>query len=511
MENAKIVSPNGYGILFDTLTDKEIKTIKKELTFKPFDPTGYTKFVNNEFSVYRENEKRIYMPRFYGLKKFGNPDKDKLKLQEDNKCNFSFLAPESNNTSEKGKIQKDAIDNVVKNLTTIGGALLVLPCGYGKTYTAIKIWSIMKVKCLVLVHKDFLAEQWKEEIQKLTNAKIGIIKGKKVLTENCDIVIAMIPSLMVNDYDLKGFQMIIADECHHLAAPSFSKVLNKIACKYMLGLSATPERDDKLETVFKYYLGDTAFEYVEPPNPDVDIEFYHFADTGQKEYTEIFTPAGKRSKSRMITNLSGYDARNDFIVDKIAELVKLGRDVIVTSGRRGKENKGDSDSDSDDDTEKNNSKDTVGNSFQQLKILADKLLTKYNIESVTYVGGDKVSKLKEMDTKKVLFSIYQMVEEGFNCPKLNTMIYATPITKTKQIRGRIMRQKHEKFRPLIIDIIDCFSNFKNQANQRKNQYVKAGYNIKNFYWTNGIVTGEKPKKNKDSSNKNEEENYEFIE
>lgn len=491
---AKLISPNGYGVLIDTLNEKEIKNIKRELTFKPFDPTGYTKFVNNEFSVYRENEKRIYMPRFYGLKKFGTPDKDKLMLQEDNKCTFNFLAPESNNNSEKGKIQKDAIDSVIKNLNTIGGALLVLPCGYGKTYTAIKIWSIIKVKCLVLVHKDFLAEQWKEEIQKLTNAKVGIIKGKKVIIDDCDIVIAMIPSLMVNDYVLKDFQMIIADECHHLAAPSFSKVLNKIACKYMLGLSATPDRDDKLETVFKHYLGDIAFEFIEPPNPDVDIEFYHFADTGQKEYTEVFTSAGKRSKSRMITNLAAYSDRNDFIVEKIAELVKLGRDVIVTSGRRGK----DSDDSDEDDS------DGAVKSVQQLKILADRLLQKYQIDSVTYVGGDKVAKLKEMDTKKVLFSIYQMVEEGFNCPKLNTMIYATPITKTKQIRGRIMRQKHEKFKPLIIDIVDCFSNFKNQANQRKSQYLKAGYNIKNFYWTNGTISDDKPKKKKD-------ECYDFIE
>lgn len=494
----KKISINGYSILLNSLTDKEIKTIKRELTFKPFDPTGYTKFMNNEFSIYRENENRIFMPRFYGLKKFGSPNKDKLILQENKKCSFNFLAPESNNNSEKGKIQKDAIDAVINNLTTIGGALLVLPCGYGKTYTAIKIWSIMKVKCLVLVHKDFLAEQWKEEIMKLTNAKIGIIKGKKVIIDDCDIVIAMIPSLMVNNYKLDGFQMIIADECHHLAAPSFSKVLNKIACKYMLGLSATPDRDDKLEIVFKHYLGDIAFEYIEPPNPDVDIEFYHFADTGQKEYTEVFTPAGKRSKSRMITNLAGYSDRNDFIVDKIAELVKSGRDIIVTSGRRGKNSSGD---DSDSDNEENDSHKSV----QQLKILSERLMNKYQIDSVTYVGGDKVSKLKEMDTKKVLFSIYQMVEEGFNCPKLNTMIYATPITKTKQIRGRIMRQKHEKFRPLIIDIVDCFSNFKNQANQRKNQYLKAGYNIKNFYWNNGIITQEKPKKKKES------DSYDFIE
>lgn len=501
----KIISPNGYSILFSSLTDKEIKTIKKDLTFKPFDPTGYTKFINNEFSIYRENDKRIYMPRFYGLKKFGYPDKDKLMLQEDYILNFNFLAPESNNTSEKGKIQKNAIDSVINNLKTIGGALLVLPCGYGKTYTAIKIWSIMKVKCLVLVHKDFLAEQWKEEISKLTNAKIGMIKGKKVIVDDCDIVIAMIPSLMVNDYNLQGFQMIIADECHHLAAPSFSKVLNKIACKYMLGLSATPDRDDKLEIVFKHYLGDTAFEYIEPPNPDVDIEFYYFANTGQKEYEEVFTTTGKRSKSRMITNIAGYDARNDFIVDKIAELVNTGRDVIITSGRRGEKDKKNTQEDSDSDSDSDHETDTK-KSVQQLKILSEKLWNKYKIDSLTYVGGDKVDKLKEMATKKVLFSIYQMVEEGFNCPKLNTMIYATPITKTKQIRGRIMRQKHEKFKPLIIDIVDCFSNFQKQASQRKNQYVKAGYNIKKFYWNNGNITDKKIKeKNFD------QEQYQFLE
>ena len=86
----------------------------------------------------------------------------------------------------------------------------------------------LKLKTLVIVHKTFLQNQWVERISEFTNCKIGIIRQKKVDIENKDIVIGMLQSVSMIDYDkdiFKDFGLVIFDEVHIiLDLESFAKL-----------------------------------------------------------------------------------------------------------------------------------------------------------------------------------------------------------------------------------------------------------------------------------------------
>ena len=158
-----------------------------------------------------------------------------------------------------------------------GGGLIQLPCGRGKTITAIYLASVLKVKTIVVVHKTFLQNQWYDRIKESTNANIGIIRQKKVDIENKDIVIAMLQSLSMIDYDkniFKDFGLAVFDEVHHTGSRVYSNALKKIGCKYTIGLSATPERTDGLTKVIKWYLGD--FIYREEPKNEIHVNVLKF-------------------------------------------------------------------------------------------------------------------------------------------------------------------------------------------------------------------------------------------
>ncbi len=138
-----------------------------------------------------------------------------------------------------------------------GGGLLDLPCAWGKTSASLYIISQLKKKTIVIVHKEFLMNQWIERIQQfLPNAKIGKIQGQVIDIEGKDIVLGMLQSLSMKDYPASmfdSFGLTIIDEVHHISSEVFSCALFKLVTKYTLGLSATMNRSDGTTKVFKIY------------------------------------------------------------------------------------------------------------------------------------------------------------------------------------------------------------------------------------------------------------------
>ena len=108
--------------------------------------------------------------------------------------------------------------------------------------------------------------QWKGEIERyVEGARIGIVQGSVTQTDPAayDITICMIQTICLHEFPVdafSGYGFTIFDECHHLGAQHFSGVLRKIQTPHMLGLSATPKRDDGLTKVFEYYLGKPVYE-----------------------------------------------------------------------------------------------------------------------------------------------------------------------------------------------------------------------------------------------------------
>ena len=128
--------------------------------------------------VYRESNKKIYIPRFYGIQQFGKPDTYTIKDGDDIQLTF------------KGSLrdfQHNIIDAYFHHIHEQDCALLDIPCGFGKTVCALHIISRLAKKTLVIVHKDFLMQQWKERIQEfLPDARIGKIQGPIVDIDDKD-------------------------------------------------------------------------------------------------------------------------------------------------------------------------------------------------------------------------------------------------------------------------------------------------------------------------------------
>ena len=323
------------------------------------------------------------------------------------------------------------------------------------TTLAIHVICALAKKTLIVCHKDFLLQQWKERIEQFTTgARIGLLKAKVVDVEDKDIVLASLQSLSMKEYDeelFKSFGLFVADEAHHFPAEVFSKALKKVNFKYALGLTATLTRKDGLTKVLKWFIGDVVFK-AEKRQDELCVEFFDYYDPNPVYSLEVKGYNNKLNVSRMINNICDYKPRIDFIVDCLVKVLKHEpeRKVIILSDRR-----------------------------NHLDLL-QKAISKVGYESAFYVGGMKQHELKESEEKQVILATYHIASEGFDCPGLDTLILASPKSDVIQCVGRIQRtpQHLRKHVPLVLDIVDNFSLFIRQGKKRCTYYESCKYNIK---------------------------------
>ena len=125
--------------------------------------------------------------------------------------------------------------------------ILSATTAFGKTVVAIWMIAQRQTNTLVIVHRRQLMNQWVERLKCfLQEPEIGQIGGG-IDKRTGKIDVAIIQSLThkhaVKDL-VKDYCMVIVDECHHISAFSFEKVLNSVRAKYVYGLTATPIRQD---------------------------------------------------------------------------------------------------------------------------------------------------------------------------------------------------------------------------------------------------------------------------
>lgn len=452
------LSRNGYKIKKSELTQKELKDIKKDLTVNPFVIGDFGNGSEKRFSLYMESPNSIYIPRFYAYENYGKPTKSKMDEGQDIDIVFN---------GSLRKEQDPIIELYKKACEEKGGGLISLKCGGGKTVLALYIISMLKKKTIVVVHKDFLMTQWRDRItQFLPQARIGKIQQNTIDIENKDIVLAMVQSLSQKEYDpcvFSSFGLAVFDECHHLGAEVFSKSMAKVASKYMLGLSATPDRKDGLRKVFEWYIGPMVFSSKSEVNKDyIETRIYEYTNEEDKAYNKLETIRTKKgpqpSMPRMINNISDCIHRNNFINEIVKSEYETGRKILILGDRREYLNR----------TEKwikaNINPDVVGK----------------------YVGGMKPAELRDSQEKDIILGTYSMASEGMDIPKLNTIVLASPKSDVVQSVGRILREKANvrKFHPLVIDFIDTHPNlsvFKKQCDKRIAFYKKCNHEIHTYH------------------------------
>jgi len=319
----------GYTILKKDLSNEQLQFIKTELTIKPYVPGAPNNSTQNTFPVYRESGNKMYLPRYFGETHFGPPLS--IKIAEGHDINVEFTGILRDN-------QRPVVEKYLNYATSkqTAAGLLELPCGFGKTSLSLCIASALKKKTLVIVHKEFLMNQWIERIQQfIPNARIGKIQGQIIDIENKDIVLCMLQSLILKDYDQKIFDQFgftIMDEVHHISSQTFSNSLFKVVTKYMLGLSATMNRKDGTTSVFKMFLGDVIYK-VEKKNDNNEVEVRAITyKVNDDEFNEtILDYRGKPQNSSMISKLCEYNRRTEFIIQTLCDFISLDnvdKDII---------------------------------------------------------------------------------------------------------------------------------------------------------------------------------------
>jgi superfamily II DNA or RNA helicase len=425
------LGPKGYTIPKELLTPTQHHELRRKLTFTIRQEYGDDK----EFKAWRESPNKFYVPRFYGTVYGDVPS----RIAEGKDIQLDF----------HGSIRPEQVGAVDAFLAAKCG-LLELPCGFGKTIVALHLIHRVGKKTLVIVHKEFLLEQWIERIHEfLPQATIGRIQGDTMDVDK-DIVIGMLQSISMKTYPKEifdGFGFTIIDETHHIAAEVFSNALFHIVTPYMLGLSATMERKDGLTKVFKLFLGEVVFS-AKREHTTVYIHKILYT-TPNVEFNEVVLNfRGETNYTSMIKKVSEFNDRKDRILEIMAKLLEMPTtgQIMVLSHTKA-----------------------------LLAYLYDAILYRKLGTVGYYVGGMKQALLKESETKKIVLATYAMAEEALDIKTLTTLILATPKTDVTQAVGRILRVKHE--RPTVIDIVDPHPTFQNQWAKRRAFYNKQGYTI----------------------------------
>lgn len=438
-----MINRRGYVITKKDFNEDQLTEYRNELTVSSEITSKDYNFNNEKFKIYKENKTHMILPRYYGIDKIGQPQ---IKnLVDGIRINLKFNGI-LNDKLNQTIVSKKTVDELESN----GCGILSLPTGYGKTTIALHVISKMNTKTLIIVHKEFLMNQWIERIQQfLPDATVGIIQGNKTQIDK-DIVVGMLQSISMKEYDkslFSTFGMTIIDETHHICAKVFSQALFKISTKYMLGLSATPVRKDGLTKVLNYFMGNIFYHVERENKKDVCVNVI----INKEIYKDLKFPLNRMGKiciPEAINKITSLDERTEQIIEIIGSIDER-RNILILSDRR-----------------------------QHCFEIHEKLQN-LEIDSGMYLGGMKSVELNESEQKRIIIATYSLAHEGLDIPKLDTLILATPKSDVIQSIGRILRENSKliKSSPMIYDIVDEWGVFQYQFYKRLKFYKKTGFDI----------------------------------
>lgn len=398
----------------------------------------------NLCEVYQETDEGLLVPR--GYEDFSHPTETTMGAPIIKELGSISLREE----------QEPAVDGIMNALDSPGkGAVLFAPCGKGKTVMGLEMIRRLGRRALVLVHKEFLVEQWIERASMfLPDACVGVWQRDSVPTEGYDIVIGMVQSIVnprrsyPNDlYD--QFGVVVVDETHRYAAPSWQEAISKFKASYRIGLTATPERKDQLHHVFFAHIG--PIRYWMEGHKEVPLIWKinlptHIPHNYYKQWN-----SNDVNTSKLVTLLSKVSERTDIITNYALRAVHSGRKVLILSER-------------------------VAHVKEMCERIQGRL--KDPLKVGVYIGGMKADKREEASRADIICGTYAMAQEGLDIPRLDTLLLATPKTSVTQSVGRILRDHPNKQPPVVVDFTDeeipiCRAYW----GSRKKLYTKLGYNF----------------------------------
>lgn len=433
-----VINNKGANIPKQILTNEILKQLKKDLNVSP--ESSFNDYNVKVFKVYRITKEDVTIPIYYYL------DKLVPKFPEIKNYKTEFTADKDfqgnfDNTIELRPNQIECYTNCINEFSKLfGGGIILMVTASGKTLVSLKVACFLKQKTLIVVNKRELIEQWKKEINKfIPQAKIGLIQGPIFDIEDKDIVLGMLQTISIKKELTKQkfswCSIAIIDEIHNVSSEVFSNIMFKIRPRYLFGLTATLERKDNLHYLIEWYLGGILYSNISSEKKQItEIHIYKYKGESSVPLT---LNNGDAACSAMLSAIANDSKRNDLIVDILRELIKNPeRQILLISDR-----------------------------ITQLKYINNKLPK----TSGLFIGKMKSIELDESKKSQILLATYKLAGEGFSHAKLNCLVFGTSRSNINQAVGRIYRKNHI-IKPMIVDIYDDFSYFKNQYYKRRKVY-----------------------------------------
>lgn len=357
-----------------------------------------------------------------------------------------------------GKLRKDqtkAVNSIAKH----DSGVLHAPTAFGKTVTAIGIIKKRKTNTLILTHSKQLLSQWQERLHTfLEGVEVGVFHGAKKKPSR-QIDVATYQSLInkkdntVNEI-VQDYGQIIIDECHHISAPSYEMVLNEVRAKYVLGLTATPYRQDGHQKIIFMVAGPIRHS-VKPTHSD---RFEQKVIVKQLDYQptpEIIEQDTRPKISDVYHWVMENEARSALIVTDVIAQISVGKNPLVLTERR-----------------------------QHAEYLHN-IMIEEGINSVVLRGAMGAKELKLANEKlsdaQVIVATGKYIGEGFDLPRLDTLFLAMPVSwkgSLAQYAGRIHRESEGKEQVTIYDYVDAsLPMLKRMFKKREKGYKIMGYTI----------------------------------
>lgn len=347
----------------------------------------------------------------------------------------------------------------VRAISKHDAGILHAPTAFGKTVTAIGMITKRKANTLILVHSRQLLDQWRERLKSfLPDTDVGIIGGgKKKPTGVVDI--ATYQSL-INKKDntvseiVQDYGHVIVDECHHVSAPRFEMVLNEVRAKYVLGLTATPERQDGHQKIIFMAAGPIRHKVKSTTEEKFEqqVVVHQLYDNPPGQLVNSQERPKISDAYRWI--MENNERTQRIINDVLSCLEQLKHPIVLTERREHAE--------------------TI-----------NAMLLDRDIDSVVLKGAMRASERKtveeQLPTAQVVVATGKYVGEGFDLPRLDALFLAMPIAwkgSLAQYAGRIHRESDGKDRVTIYDYVDCsLPMLQRMFNKREKSYKAMGYQI----------------------------------
>lgn len=362
-------------------------------------------------------------------------------------------------TDGKHEDQRPFADALEKALRNSYGACGMAETGFGKTVVVLEVLARLKRTALIIVHKEFLMNQWIDRIREFYDidpSEIGIVQQDRCEYRGKKIVVAMMQSLLAREYPsdfYDYFGVVVWDEVHRLGASTFRETATMFPARYRIGVTATPKRKDDQEIVFFSHIGDIqAVGESRKIKPTIYMIRSNVVMTSDKH----LRVRGRINFSKVNRWLGQHEARNRQIARLVVKAAESGRKIMVLSALR-------------------------SGHLPVLRELIEAEAAKKGLRITIgyYVGGMSERELTISETRQVILATYQMAQEALDIPDLDTLVLATPMKDVEQAVGRILRAKEGKKNPIVLDIVDSMIGIcRGMASSRIKLYKKKGWTIK---------------------------------